>query len=322
MDDKKFALTRMVTEKHIDFVLIKCDGYKVKKQCIQLFHNQLQWLHFIRIDDMLISERTHPTSSDLNKIFIDALDLKVSFDDIKQSDSMEEITKLAYECWWPLLHIQKRRMDEAKSLLIRSRTVNLVIVLKELESMNAKLPHGSQAARDKQREIKLYLQADQCEAVQRHHFENHKDTLRMVSEAAQLLNPTDLSELTELYKRFNDSIDDFGAIWQKYDADTNNARAIKWEAERHGQMTNMKVFLAHHFNLRVSIAEFINDCEKHIKSAKHRHQTLMVGDGYTRNSRLTDELVRDKEDRRREVNNEMQNFKVLVQKSMDNKIAL
>ncbi|XP_055313145.1 uncharacterized protein LOC129574751 [Sitodiplosis mosellana] len=312
MDGKKFELTRFLTKNRIGSVYVSCNGQKPKEQDIQAFHNQLNLLQFTRMDDVLISERSCPTSSDLNEIFVGAMNLKEVVEGIKVSNFLGAKSSARSDNESRLLLVLKRQCAEGKSHLTELRTLEAAILMNEINEMDSKCSPDNHAAREKQREIALHLQAAKFENVQLLRFYKYAYALHRISELESLS--------AEFMVEVNDLFKEFMVCWKKYTEDMKNAREIQWEYDKYVQMNKMKTMLGAHFNQRVTPAEFAKDCEKKIDAAQNRLRKMQQNEDYKLTKRLAAEMSKDIEDRRNAVNDEITKLKGLEQKCLDNEI--
>lgn len=301
MDAKEFRVTRCLRKDRIGFVFISCEGRKPRPQDIQSFHNQLNLLQFTRIDDVWISERSHPTGCDLNGTFINAMDLTASFDAIKNSSFVGTLNNIRFDNELNIfMSVHKRRGYDAKTHLIELRTLEAAILMNEFDAMNSKNANDSHTARGTHREIDLLLKAQKFENLQRRHFEYYKNALQQISEA-------DAS--TDFMADINESINEFMVHWKKYTDDMKSARKIQWDYEKDLQLNQMKL------NQCIGSSESVQDCEKQINAAQNRILAMHQSVGYKLSKRLADEISKEIEDRCRVVNDEMTKLKAIEQQT-------
>ncbi|XP_031621618.1 uncharacterized protein LOC116339725 [Contarinia nasturtii] len=176
---KHFVVTRYLSEGRIGFVY-----FKKMKQMIKKFHEEMAQHKFIRINDLIISERTLPTNFDWNQIFVSSLAGQSIIELIKENE-------FATTCPIPiaLLYLERRRMDEAKKLLIKLRTNGAAILKNQLHGLGEKRPNEVHDARAKQRELKLSMEADKYEDIQRSHFMDYQMKIDAIQDAELGLRP-------------------------------------------------------------------------------------------------------------------------------------
>lgn len=312
--DRRFVVTRYVRKRSIGFVYYMLDGRKWRNQPIETFHNHLAQVQFIRINDPIINECSRPTGCDLNKLYADANRSNGTLEIIRTSYHLVNENSVAQDIVLSLMIFENKQMNEAKGYLIELRTLEAAKLIKELEIYRGKQANEGHAAKAEQCEIKLLLQADKYEKIQRNRFNAYNDALRMARNAQLHSEPTYLTD-------FNAIFEEFLAIWEKNTEDKRNARMIKWQAEKYMEMMNINVYLAGYMNHpTITKAEFANDCSIIIEAAKKRLQSLYLNDGYMENKRMVNEKEKEIKINRLTLNNKVEKLKQVEQQLLDGKI--
>lgn len=307
--DRRFVVTRYVHKRSIGFVYYMLNGRKWRNQAIETFHNHLAQVQFIRINDPIIDECSRPTGCDLNKLYVDANHSNGTLEIIKTNHHLVN-QSVAQD----MMIFENKQMNEAKGYLIELRTLEAAKMITELEKYRGNQASEGHAAKAEQREIKLMLQADKYETIQRNRFDAYSDALRMARNAHLHSEPTDLTD-------FNAIFEEFLAIWEKYTEDKRNARMIKWQVEKYMEMMRINVYLAGYMNHpTITKAEFANDCSINIEAAKKRLQSLYLNDGYMQNKQMVNEKGKEIKISRLAVNNKVEKLKQVEQQLLDGKI--
>lgn len=283
-------MTRYLHEKRIGSVYIKRVGIKKIEQLgIEIFHGQLNQLQFNRINELVISERTFPTSFDLNNIFIDAMNLNAILDMMKMNESSAMRVDLQTDCYSSLMQVNKKRMDLAELSLMEIRTLEAGILTHQLNALKSNPTKESHIARKQQCKIIFQERVNKIENIQQNRFKDLETAVQQTLTAEWVAG-------TDVIKPFNESLDKFMAKMNGYMDGLKNDK--------------MADLIRRCANQHVTIA----GCKKRIDNAQIQLKKLPQGE------KRSDGIIKNIEDRRKAVEMDMAKLKDLEQKLLDNEI--
>lgn len=308
-------VARYVSSDHIDSVeYVFGDETPYKKLSIELFHVQLARLRLLRIHDPIVSERTCPSSSDLNKLLVQTITTKIDLKDVQTKLMLAKNDDIECDAVLSILQMEHRNANKAKEYLIDQRTLEAAFLMKHIKDNRKKITEEGHEARAKSHEIKLHLHADQFETNQGKRFALLEKYLQKAHETQFHNDPSDLTE-------FNDQFNEFLTTWQKHSDDKEMARQIESQVQEYNDTVNMKKTIRHYFNHPMyTIAEFTDTSDKVIDAAERRHQRAYQHEGPIGVWAYRITIPKEMEIQRNQMNLEMDKLKKLEQNFLDKQV--
>lgn len=171
---------------------------------INQFHAELAALQFIHIDDPIISQRTHPTVSDLTQIFIRGTNSNDQLVEVRTKASLNLLYVEQTQAYLELTQLYRTRMDLAKEQLKELRSVETAIAVQRLADLEALHPDDLIVDHDKWIAHNMHQHADLHEAMQLARFTFYRKFLGKAShETLPEKDPDTVDVMTEFSRRFD-----------------------------------------------------------------------------------------------------------------------
>lgn len=299
---------RFVNSVDIGFMEYSFNDKNWKKLSTGYFYIQFAKLGILRIHDPIVSERTCPTSSDLNKLLVQTI---FAQDEYKNIHNAKQMLQLVDKDVFSIIQMEQEIMKTAKIHLINLRTIEAALLMKDIQENDKKITDKGHEARAKSHEITLLLNADKYESIQKERFETLEKNLSTAINTQIQCNPTNLTE-------FNNLLNEFMVTWNKYNDDTESVRKTKEEVQEYLEMNHMKMTLRHWINHKtISVAEFIEDCDKIIKHSKGLIKKTIQHEAWKLLEKVRNNGPKNIELNRKKANTGMAKLKKLQQDMLD-----
>lgn len=296
-----------MTKNHIDSVEWTM-GQTKSKMPIEAFHAHLFPLRLLRIDEPIISQRTCPTSSDINQMLVNALKLKEALENQNTINSLMETDKVACKTAFDMMQMELRACNEAKQHKIEYRNVESALLKKFLKQIRERI--GGYECRAKQRELSFYMDVEQFENLQNNRYIECEKALREASEASDRCQPMDMAE-------FNDHFDKFAANWEAYMKNMETAHKSIAEVEEYNASVAVKRNLNQYFNKSAQIDQFIGMCDKYADAYQRGFEGIHRHDDWKRAQNMIQNTPKLIKELRIKVNYEMAQIKQFGEESLD-----
>lgn len=273
MKAKSFVVTRYLREEDVQDVHYVYKKGHSKVQTIESFHAELLALRFIQIHSPIISQRTRPTSSELNGLLLKTLQSKNLMEIASVNQSHFEVRIHERDALQKFMSLHYERGDEAKDLLITLRSLELLILDQSIKHLKAKYPDGDTDIRSKCQEFVMYSRVDELDTIQRKRFDTYRSSLQKAHDT-----PMHLHSISTLHG----ILPAFSKTWNTYINDMKLA-FDDWEnGLLNNKMVSMKASIEYYFeesgDSHIQIDHATQDCRKSIDATERRLDALQEND--------------------------------------------
>lgn len=261
-------MTRFIRNNSVDYVYVDRDSdhpVHKKRQTIRSFHAELGPLGFMRNYDPIISQRTRPTVSDLNQIFIGFLNTKDQLRDIEWMKTQYKLKTDRIRTIADIFQMEKQQMNVANEHLVELRSLEAIILERKIANLHGNFPN-SVVDEDGRRAFNIHVYADKFETIQRKRFASYEKSLQTALLAVRF-DPTELSKLNGFVAEFNETMD-------KYLEDKVAADQIEASNKEHNRMVQMQAGLHRYVGKPEKIEQAIANCGLLIDAANRRLLSL------------------------------------------------
>lgn len=312
-------MSRRASKNRIDLVEYKFGTGKEKiksRMTIADFHIQLNRLNLLRIHEPIISERSRPTSLDMNKMFVDALNIAAPLRQMNLKEFFGKSGQTARDAALDIMRMEMKKMADAKDYLIKYRTIEAALVMNGLNGIFWKFMNADFGARAKQRELSLYMEVEKYETIQTQRFLSQKEGLQKAYDWVSSVRCVPIN-LTEFNGHFNTFLGNLETFMKEKEI----AREIEAEVMEYNASRATKSTLQHYFNQPKPIEEFIKMCDKYADAYRRGFEGIYRHNAWEIVQKSLQMLPMDLESRRVTVNNTAKELECIEQRCLHAKAA-
>lgn len=277
---------------------------------IEEFHAHLIPLHFLRIDDPVISQRTRPTSSDMNRMLVNGMNLNVALEDINIMLTLMNANEDTRNAALDIMGLELRACNEAKPHIIGYRKVEAALTTKFLNQTRERIEDYDSR---EQRELSLYMDVEVIDTIQSKRLIEYEKALREASEVIDRHQPIDMT-------MFKEHFDTFVTQWKTFMNDKKMARKIFAGVEEYNASVAMKRNLHYYFNKTEPIDKFIAICDKYIDAYKRGFNGIYQHAAWKRAQDMIQNTPKKMEALSKKVNDEVTKLKRFEEDSLKNEL--